>query len=74
MAWVLLVVRGTYRIIKVQAYTPELQPLWYWEASGPHASFRGQGMHGLHTVDVDGDGKDEIILGSAALDHDGQPL
>ena len=70
----LLVVRGTYRIIKVQAYTPELQPLWYWEASGPHASFRGQGMHGLHTVDVDGDGKDEIILGSAALDHDGQPL
>ncbi|EFK96500.1 hypothetical protein LDC_1475 [sediment metagenome] len=31
-------------------------------------------MHGLHAVDVDGDGKDEIILGSAALDHDGKPL
>jgi rhamnogalacturonan endolyase len=70
----LLVVRGTYRIIKVQAYTPELEPLWYWEASGPHESYRGQGMHGLHTVDIDGDGRDEIILGSAALDDDGRPL
>ncbi|MBI4623970.1 MAG: hypothetical protein HY736_12235 [Verrucomicrobia bacterium] len=70
----LLVVRGTYRIIKVQAYTPELKPLWYWEASGPSESYRGQGMHGLHAVDVDGDGKDEIILGSAALSHDGKPL
>ncbi|MBI5691274.1 MAG: hypothetical protein HZC55_14410 [Verrucomicrobia bacterium] len=70
----LLVVRGTYRIIKVQAYTPELRPLWYWEASGPDASYRGQVMHGLHAVDVDGDGRDEIILGSAALDDDGKPL
>ncbi|MBM3854568.1 MAG: hypothetical protein FJ399_15695 [Verrucomicrobia bacterium] len=70
----LLVVRGTYRIIKVQAYTPELQPLWYWEASGADASYRGQGMHGLHTVDLDGDGRDEIVLGSAALDDDGKPL
>ena len=70
----LLVVRGTYRIIKVQAYTPELQPLWSWEAAGPYESYRGQGMHGLHTVDIDGDGRDEIILGSAALDDDGKPL
>lgn len=70
----LLVVRGTYRIIKVQAYTPELKPLWYWEASGPFESYRGQGMHGLHTADIDGDGRDEIILGSAALDDDGRPL
>ncbi len=70
----LLVVRGTYRIIKVQAYTPELKPLWYWEASGADASYRGQGMHGLHAVDIDGDGRDEIILGSAALDHDGKAL
>lgn len=70
----LLVVRGTYRIIKVQAYTPELQPLWYWEASGPFQSYRGQGMHGLHAADIDGDGRDEIILGSAALDDDGKPL
>ncbi|MCX6956375.1 MAG: hypothetical protein NTV51_29930 [Verrucomicrobia bacterium] len=70
----LVVVRGTYRIIKVQAYTPELKPLWYWEASGADESYRGQGMHGLHAVDVNGDGKDEIILGSAALTHAGKPL
>jgi rhamnogalacturonan endolyase len=70
----LLVVRGTYTVIKVQAYTPELQPLWSWESTGADVSYRGQGMHGLHAVDVDGDGKDEIILGSAALTHDGKPL
>jgi rhamnogalacturonan endolyase len=70
----LVVVRGTYRIIKVQAYTPGLKPLWHWEASGPNESYRGQSMHGLHAVDVNGDGRDEIILGSAALSHDGQPL
>lgn len=70
----LVVVRGTYKIIKVQAYTPELKPLWYWESTGPNESYRGQGMHGLHAVDIDEDGKDEIILGSAALDDNGTSL
>lgn len=69
----LVVVRGTYDIIKVQAYTPELEPLWYWEAE-PESGYLGQGMHGLHAADVDGDGHDEIILGSAVLDDDGTPL
>lgn len=70
----LIVVRGTYTLIKVQAYTPEMKPLWYWESSGVDATYRGQGMHGIHAVDIDGDGRDEIILGSAALDDDGKPL
>jgi len=70
----LLVVRGTYKIIKVQAYGPALEPAWYWEASGEHASYQGQGMHGLHAADLDNDGRDEVILGSAVLDDNGKPL
>jgi hypothetical protein len=31
-------------------------------------------MHGMHCADVDADGRDEVIIGSAAIDDDGRPL
>ncbi|MBI5387320.1 MAG: silent information regulator protein Sir2 [Verrucomicrobia bacterium] len=70
----LIVERGTYKIIKVQAYDPSLAPKWYWEASGEYAKYRGQGMHGMHAADVDEDGRDEVVIGSAVLDDNGKPL
>ncbi len=70
----LIVIRGTYKIIKVQALDAELNQIWYWEASGEYAKYRGQGMHGMHAADVDEDGRDEIVLGSAVLDENGKPL
>lgn len=70
----LIVERGTYKIIKVQAYDPTLALKWSWEASGEYQSYRGQGMHGMHAADVDEDGRDELILGSAALDDNGKGL
>lgn len=70
----LIVQRGTYRLIKLQAYGPDLNLKWYWEASGEHRSYRGQGMHGMHAADVDGDQRDEIIIGSAVIDDNGKPL
>jgi hypothetical protein len=33
-----------------------------------------EGNHNLSVADVDGDGKDEIIYGPAAFDHDGTPM
>ncbi|MCX6902771.1 MAG: silent information regulator protein Sir2 [Verrucomicrobia bacterium] len=70
----LIVERGTYTIIKVQAYDPLLNLKWSWEASGEYKKYRGQGMHGMHAADVDGDGRDEVIIGSAVIDDDGKPL
>ncbi|MCS7023772.1 MAG: rhamnogalacturonan lyase [Bryobacteraceae bacterium] len=39
-----------------------------------NAAYRGQGNHNLSVADVDGDGKDEIIYGAAAIDDDGRGL
>jgi rhamnogalacturonan endolyase len=70
----LVVERGTYTIIKLQAYDPMLALKWEWEASGPYQKYRGQGMHGLHAADVDEDGRDEVIIGGAVIDDQGKPL
>lgn len=37
-------------------------------------SYAGQGNHNIRVADVDGDGCDEIIYGSMAVDHDGTGL
>jgi rhamnogalacturonan endolyase len=70
----LIIERGTYTIIKIQTYDPDLKPVWYWEASGEYKNYRGQGMHGMHTADVDDDGKDEIVIGAAVIDDNGKGL
>ncbi len=70
----LIVERGTYTIIKLQAYDPLLTLKWAWEASGPYEKYRGQGMHGMHAADVDADGRDEVVIGAAVVDDDGKPL
>ena len=36
--------------------------------------YKGQGNHNLSVGDVDGDGKDEIVYGACAIDHDGKGL
>jgi len=70
----LVIQRGTYSIIKIKALTRDLQQQWYFESTGDNKKFRGQGGHGIHAVDVDGDGKDEFIPGTFALDDNGTPL
>ncbi|MDQ0230696.1 rhamnogalacturonan lyase [Metabacillus malikii] len=42
--------------------------------SKEYGSLTTQGAHSLSTADVDGDGKQEIIYGSATIDHDGSLL
>lgn len=53
----------------IQTYTPPAAT----SGSGSRTMY-GNGNHNLSVADVDGDGADEIVWGSAALDHDGTLL
>ncbi len=70
----LIVQRGTYTQIKVEAYDGQLNPVWRWNSKSEKERYDGQGMHGMHAADIDGDGRDEVILGSAVLDDNGKGL
>ncbi|MGN0162577.1 MAG: rhamnogalacturonan lyase [Candidatus Ornithomonoglobus sp.] len=48
---------------------------WRFVADRTHnIEYTFQGNHNLGVADVDGDGKDEIIYGSMAVDHDGRGI
>jgi rhamnogalacturonan endolyase len=73
----LLVARGTYKLMIVDAYQyhgKNLERLWHWEGDDEIPIIRSQGAHGLHSADVDEDGRDEIVLGSCVLDDNGTCL
>ena len=79
----IIMTRGTYGYHQVGAYKfdgSSLTQAWYWTneatngSDGIGSAWKGQGGHVQHGADVDGDGKDEVILGSYALDDDGTPL
>jgi rhamnogalacturonan endolyase len=73
----LLVARGTYKLMMVDAYqyhNQKLERLWHWEGDDETPVIRSQGAHGIHSADIDDDGRDEIILGSAVLDDNGTCL
>lgn len=73
----LIALRGTYTVMKADAYDFDgktLRPLWSYTSSGAGRKFNGQGGHFTHCADIDGDGRDEVLLGSAVLDDTGAPL
>jgi len=73
----LIVERGTYNVIRVQAYqldAGKLRELWQWSDEEEGGRYRGQGAHSMHAADIDGDGRDEVFLGSAVLDDNGVGL
>ncbi len=73
----LVVLRGTYDVMKAEAWRladGRLQLQWRWDNSALGREWSGQGAHWTHAADVDADGRHEIVLGSSVLDHDGTPL
>lgn len=73
----LLVMRGTYTKMRIDAYNlidKELRKVWSWSGEDEDPPLRGQGAHNFHALDIDDDGRDELIIGSAAIDDNGQCL
>lgn len=75
----LVMCRGYYTITCLQAWNwreGRLAQLWEFDSRrrADRRDYEGQGNHNLSIGDVDGDGRDEIIYGAMALDHDGSPL
>jgi len=77
----LIVGRGYYNKLTRAAYdwrNGQLTMRWKFDSkdtSDPgNEAFSGQGNHQMQIGDVDGDGKDEIINGSSALNDDGKRL
>ncbi|MHB1038609.1 MAG: rhamnogalacturonan lyase family protein [Pirellulales bacterium] len=73
----LLVERGTYNIITLVAYEfreGQLREAWQWCNKNEPRGYWGQGAHWMHVADVDADGRDEVLVGSAMLDDDGKAL
>jgi rhamnogalacturonan endolyase len=72
-----LVVRGTYGLMKVDAWMlrkRKLEKVWRWTNERAPFKYQGQGQHSIKVGDIDGDGCDEILNGSIAIDNDGRTM
>ena len=72
-----IVERGTYGKMIVDAWClkdGKMTRLWRFNNEFMPRRFRGQGDHACLCDDVDGDGCDEVIIGSLCLDQDGTVL
>jgi rhamnogalacturonan endolyase len=70
----LIIQRGTYNLIKMQALDKDFNQIWYWQSTQEKKKFSGQSGHGLTTADVDEDGRDELVMGAAVIDDNGKGL
>ena len=70
--------RGYYTRTVLAAFdwrNGELTNRWIFDSNDPgNKGYEYQGNHNLRVGDVDGDGCDEIIYGSCAIDNDGKGL
>jgi len=73
----IIIDRGTYKRIVIEAWQyrrRKLQRQWRWDNKDLPKNYTGQGSHELQAADVNGDGHDEVIVGSCVLDHTGKEL
>jgi len=67
--------RGIYGLMRMETWflrAGKLEKVWSWSNFTSGWKYQGQGQHSIHVADIDGDGRDEILNGSIAVDHDGR--
>ncbi|MDQ6417971.1 GDSL-type esterase/lipase family protein [Paenibacillus sp. LHD-117] len=70
----IVMTRGYYTRTVLAAYDyvgGELVKRWVFDSDVAGEQYEGQGNHGLSVLDVDADGKDEIMFGALAINDDG---
>jgi len=74
----LVMCRGYYTRAVLAAWdfrNGQLTQRWVFDSNNSgNSGYAGQGNHNLSVGDVDGDGKDEIVYGACAINHDGKGL
>lgn len=73
----LITLRGTYGVMIAEAWQlkdGKLEHLWRFSNEDYPSTYKGQGAHSCLCADLDGDGRDEILLGSLVLDDNGSVL
>jgi rhamnogalacturonan endolyase len=72
-----VIFRGTYGLMKAEAFflkDKKLHKVWSWTNERAGWRYQGQGQHAVHVADLDGDGADEVLNGSIAIDGDGRTM
>jgi len=72
-----VIFRGTYGLMKAEAFflkDRKLHKVWSWTNERAGWRYQGQGQHAVHVADLDGDGADEVLNGSIAIDSDGRTM
>lgn len=73
----IVALRGTYNLMLAETWQlkdGKLESVWKYSSKEYGRKYRGQGAHTTIVADVDNDGRDEIVLGSAVIDDNGDPL
>lgn len=73
----IIALRGTYGVMLADAWqlnNGKLEKLWSYSNEELPSRYWGQGAHTTYALDLDDDGRDEIVLGSAVIDDNGMPL
>ncbi len=74
----LVICRGYYTRAVIVSYEykgGKLNQEWIFDSNDSgNSAYAGEGNHNLSIADVDGDGFDEIVYGSAVIDHNGKGL